>query len=114
MNGKPIEIPSLDSLVADPGLVQALSSPVVQHILIQVTSLLPLLVAKSHGVPTTEKSQQEDRLLSIKEAASILGKTKDWLYHHTDSLPFTVREGRSVRFSNNGIQRYIRLRVREG
>jgi predicted DNA-binding transcriptional regulator AlpA len=111
---KLVEIPTLDALVADPGLVQALPGPVVQHILIQVTSLLPLLVAKSHAVTTTEKAHQEDRLLSIEEATSILGKTKDWLYRHANSLPFTVREGRLLRFSNNGIQKYIRVRLRHG
>jgi predicted DNA-binding transcriptional regulator AlpA len=114
MTGKLVDIPTLDSLMADPGIVQTLPAHVVDHILIQVTSLLPLLVAKSHAVPTTEKSQQEDRLLSIEEAAAILGKTKDWLYRHADSLPFTVREGRLLRFSSNGIQKYIRARLRQG
>src|SRR5512140_3286105 len=114
-NGKlVIEVPSLDALVSDPGKVQDLPGPVVQHLLVQVTTLLPLLVANAHGIPTTEKSQQEDRLICIEEAAAILGKTKDWLYRHADSLPFTVREGRLLRFSNIGIQKYIRARLREG
>jgi predicted DNA-binding transcriptional regulator AlpA len=114
MNEKLVQIPTLDSLMTDPGLVQTLPAHVVDHILIQVTSLLPLLVAKAHAVTTTQKSQQEDRLLSIEEAAAILGKTKDWLYRHADSLPFTVREGRLLRFSNNGIQKYIHARLGQG
>jgi predicted DNA-binding transcriptional regulator AlpA len=115
MNEKALaDVPSLDSLVADPGLVQTLPCPVIQHILIQITSLLPLLVSQSYRVPTTEKGHQDDRLLSIDEAASILGKTKDWLYRHSDTLPFTVREGRLLRFSSNGIQKYIRARLRQG
>jgi len=114
MNEKLVEIMTLDTLTADPGLVQTLPAHVVDHMLIQVTSLLPLLVAKAHAVTTMEKSQQDDRLLCIEEAAAILGKTKDWMYRHADSLPFTVREGRLVRFSSNGLQKYIRARLRKG
>jgi predicted DNA-binding transcriptional regulator AlpA len=107
---KLIEIPTLDRLMADPGLVQTLPGPIVQHYLIQMTCLLPFLVARSHGLPT--ESHGEDRLLRIQEAASVLGKKKDWMYRHAASLPFTVREGRLLRFSNNGIQKYIRARLR--
>lgn len=109
----PVVIPSLDQLVADPGLVQALPGPVVDHILIQVTSLLPLLVARSRSNPILEKAQ-EDRLLRIDEAAGILGKTPDDLYRNSDKYDFVVRDGRSVRFSSNGIQRYIRAQLRQG
>jgi predicted DNA-binding transcriptional regulator AlpA len=112
MSEKLVEIPSLDALAADPGLVQKLPGPIVQHILIQVTSLLPLLVSRSHILPT--EAHGEDRLLGIDEAASVLGKSKDWMYRHAESLPFTVREGRLVSFSNNGIQKYIRARLRQG
>jgi predicted DNA-binding transcriptional regulator AlpA len=103
------EVPSLDSLVADPGRVQGLPVAVVQHLLIQVTALLPLLVAKSQGAP--EKSQ-EDRLLTIEEATLVLGMSKDRLYR-TD-YPFTIRDGGLLRFSHNGIQRFIRARLRQG
>lgn len=111
-SGKPVDIPSLERLMGDPGLMQTLPAHLVEHILIQVISLLPLLIAKSHAVPTVN-SQQEDRLLSIEEAAAILGKTKDWVYRHADNLPFAVREGRLLRFSKNGIQKYIRALLRQ-
>lgn len=108
------EIPSLDALAADPELVKALPAPVVQHILIQVTSLLPLLVAYFGGSILPMEKPQDDTLLTIDEAAAILGKTKDALYRHSNKLPFTVRDGRSLRFSQNGIQKYIRARLRQG
>ena len=106
LNGKPVEVPSLDQLVTDPGLVQDLPVAVVQHILIQMTALLPLLVAKSQSAP--EKCH-EDRLIGIEEASAILGMSKDRLYR-TD-YPFTVRDGGLLRFSHNGIQRFIRARL---
>ncbi len=55
-----------------------------------------------------------DRLLTVKEAAAILHYTADKLYRHADKFPFTVREGRLVRFSSQGIQTYIRARRRAG
>lgn len=49
-----------------------------------------------------------DRLLSVAEAADLLGIAEDTLYRRSGSYPFTVREGRRVRFSRLGIERYIR------
>jgi hypothetical protein len=105
----PVEIPTIDQLIADPAKVQDLPVAVVQHVLIQLTTLLPLLVAKSHSAP--EKTP-EDRLLGIDEAAAILGMSKDRLYR-TD-YPFKVKDGGLLWFSNNGIQRFIRSRLRQG
>ncbi len=105
----PVEIPTIDQLIADPSKVQDLPVAVVQHVLIQLTTLLPLLVAKSHSAP--EKSS-DDRLIEIDEAAEILSMSKDRLYR-TD-YPFIVRDGGLLRFSNNGIQRWIRARLRQG
>jgi hypothetical protein len=53
-----------------------------------------------------------DRLLSIGEAAARLAATKDWLRRHGD-LPFVVRlsEGQ-IRYSEQGIERFIRQRTR--
>lgn len=108
-NGKPVEIPPLDQLTHDPALIHDLPVAVVQHILIQLTTLLPLLVAKAHSAP--DKSQ-EDRLLGIEEASRILNMSKDRLYR-TD-YPFTIRDGGLLRFSRNGIQKYIQARLRQG
>jgi predicted DNA-binding transcriptional regulator AlpA len=51
-----------------------------------------------------------DRLLSAAEAAEVLGMAADTLYRRSGSFPFTVRDGRRVRFSRLGIERYIRAR----
>ncbi|HEX8171008.1 MAG TPA: hypothetical protein VF824_10755 [Thermoanaerobaculia bacterium] len=57
--------------------------------------------------------EREDRLLSVQEAAPILGVTIDWLYRHADDFTFTIRPGPGqVRFSNVGIQEYLRQKRR--
>lgn len=110
MNG-PVEVPSVDNLIADPSKAQDLPVTVVQHLLIQLTALLPLLVSRSQSAP--EKSS-EDRLIGIDEASDILGVSKDKLYRHHEQFPFTIRIGGLVRFSYNGIQRWIKSRLRQG
>jgi excisionase family DNA binding protein len=52
-----------------------------------------------------------DRLLNVEEAARKLGKSKDYLYRHSGKYPFTVRDGRSLRFSEQGIEKYIKQRI---
>ena len=41
---------------------------------------------------------------------SRLGVPADWLYHNYKDLPFWLRVGRRPRFSENGIEDYIRKR----
>src|SRR5262249_21458702 len=41
-----------------------------------------------------------DRLLTVRQAAPVLGMSEDWLYRNADRLPFTRRTGRrALRFS---------------
>jgi len=55
----------------------------------------------------------QDRLLTLDEAASVLAVTTDWLYRHANAFTFTVRPGPGqVRFSNLGIQDYLRRKRR--
>lgn len=53
-------------------------------------------------------SQPPDELLDVEAAARRLGMSKDYLYRHADSFPFTRRMGRSLRFSARGIDAYIK------
>jgi predicted DNA-binding transcriptional regulator AlpA len=44
--------------------------------------------------------------------AIIYGRTyRDWLYRQADTLPFTVRIGRSLGFSEQGIEKWLRQRA---
>src|SRR5436309_9648362 len=52
----------------------------------------------------------QDELLDIGEAAKRLGMSVSYVYRHHNQFDFTVRMGRQLRFSADGISRYIRLR----
>jgi len=68
---------------------------------------LTLPQSNGHG----EASPDHDRLLDVKEAAAKLGASEDWLYRRSRNLPFVIRIGRKVLFSQAGIERYIRQRM---
>jgi excisionase family DNA binding protein len=71
-------------------------------------SLATRLVAEG-----TERVQDEgDNLLTIDEAAAKLKCSSDWLYRRAKRLPFTVRVGRNLRFSERGIEEAIRTGMR--
>jgi predicted DNA-binding transcriptional regulator AlpA len=103
-------VPTLEALAEDPAQIDALPAPVVVALWATADQLARRLMLR---LMTAPPPATEDRLLGVEEAAAILGKTVDWLYRHHDALPFTVREGRLVRFSKNGIQRYIEARCRQ-
>ncbi len=56
--------------------------------------------------------QAPDSLLSIDEAAQVLGMSKSYLYRHAGKFNFVRREGRSLRFSARGVQEYLGTRRR--
>ena len=59
---------------------------------------------------TAPHSQEEDRLLDVEGAAQRLAISTDTLYRKARDLPFTVRIGGNVRFSAQGISRFIATR----
>ena len=67
-----------------------------------LAQLIALEVARTLHAP-------DDRLLTVQEAAPILGVTVDWLYRHANDFTFTVRPGPGqVRFSYIGLQDHLR------
>ena len=55
--------------------------------------------------------REGDRLLDTEKAAEILSVSPDWLYRHANRLPFTRKLAtRMLRFSYQGIQRYLATR----
>lgn len=68
------------------------------------------------NVPATAlPSEGGDRLLGVPEAAVKLGMASSTLYKTADDYPFTVRQGRRLKLSSRGIEKWIqtadRLRV---
>ncbi len=91
---------SLDVLARDPGRASLLSTEARATLLSQVVTLLFALGAPS---PTTE------RLLTVAEAASMLGCSRDNLYRNKRH-PARVQNGRSVRYSLRALERFIAQR----
>jgi predicted DNA-binding transcriptional regulator AlpA len=106
-------VPSLDELAADPGKTSELSVTTVEALLARCHTLEGVLFARLLAARKNDHHPavcEEDRLLTVAQAAKQLAETEDWLYRHARELPFTVRSGRHVRFSSKGIARYIRER----
>jgi predicted DNA-binding transcriptional regulator AlpA len=72
------------------------------------------LAARLLVLESSPREMDHDQLLSITVAAIRLGVSKDWLYRRAAKLPFTVRQGRLLRFSERGIEDYIRRLSRNG
>jgi hypothetical protein len=109
MSNKPVELPSWDQLIADPSQIDTLSPVTAKRLWLDLQAAEKCLALR---MSMSEPRSEGDCLLTVEEAAGILSKTSDWLYRHAHLLPFTVREGRLVRFSSLGIQAYIRQRSR--
>ena len=52
-------------------------------------------------------SARDDKLLTAEKVADVLSCSPEWVYHHVKSLPFVRKVGGMLRFSENGLQRYI-------
>jgi hypothetical protein len=65
-------------------------------------------VALARLTAPVARQAEPDRLLDISKAASRLGVSKDYLYRNHSDFSFTRRVGRTLRFSSNGIEDYIR------
>ena len=63
---------------------------------------------------STERPQQmpeEDRLLTVDQVAKILAVDRTWVYRHTETLPFRRKlSNGTLRFSANGLQRWLKTR----
>jgi predicted DNA-binding transcriptional regulator AlpA len=78
----------------------------------QIAKLDTLLLSRLLTGEQTQPGTDGDRLLTAPEAAQKLGATEDWLYRHANTLSFAMRVGKKhLRFSEAGIERYIRQRT---
>lgn len=106
-------IPTLDDLVQDPARVSDIPVVVIPALLSQIAAvqgaLSAQLICAFAQEQAAEDTRRADHLLTAATAAARLAVTKYWLYEHARQLPFTVRIGRrGLRFSENGIERYLR------
>jgi predicted DNA-binding transcriptional regulator AlpA len=107
------EVPRLEELVVDPDKVRVLDARA--NWALRKQAILALNVLLDHefereGRTMDRLAPTRDQLLDVREAAAKLCVTIDWLYRHHKRLPFVVRHGRPLRFSEAVIEDYIRKR----
>jgi hypothetical protein len=77
---------------------------------LQLALIARLVTLRRTPIPV-ETCADEDRLLCVDEAASILKVTPQWLYRHSRQLPFSRRLSRkALRFSEQGLRRWVSAR----
>ena len=79
MNGKPVEIPSLDALVANPGMATTLTSEVAQTMLIELACLQPVLLQRALMGPHMQELDS-GALLTPAQVAERLNVPKSFVY----------------------------------
>ena len=94
----------------------AIAPEEIPSLLAQVAVLLGTLSAQlltTQRYRRRESQSVEDNLLTVTEAAERLKTSPDWLYRHASRLPFTVRLApKQLRFSSQGIEKYLQQRRR--
>jgi len=101
--------PDLAALLVHPARVSDVPVEALPALALQLAALLAAVAARlAAGL---RRDDGPDRLLTVRQAAPVLGMSEDWLYRHADRLPFTCRTGRrTVRFSERGLKRYVAAR----
>jgi len=101
IDSETIILPDPEDIVAE-GI-----APMMAHLAAMQSLLATRFIKRVEG---RDASAGGDHLLDIAQAAEKLKTSKDWLYRNKH-LPFVVRMGRQVRFSERGIDLYIRQRA---
>ena len=100
----------LASILADPGRINALSVEEAALLLAQVAAIqagLAVRIASAGQSNSAPRRQEDDRLISVEDAAERLGVTTRWMYRHAGHLPFSRRLSRkALRFSELGLKRW--------
>lgn len=106
-NGAPLTaVPTLDELVSDPAKATELSPAVAQKLLIELTSLQPMLIAQSLRVVETA-SEQPEKWMTVAEAAAQFGVTPVWLYRHKRQLPHSQPSRKVLLFPEERLRRWF-------
>ena len=103
-------LPRLDELLANPAQIDDLAPHAAGALVVQVSGLLVRLGARLASAPAAANGHQplRDRLFLANEAAPLLGFTTKYLYAKASTFPFYIDVNGRPRFSEQGIQAYLR------
>ena len=105
-------MPTLDAIVRDPVVASTLPLATTTTLLAQVAAVQSALTARAVALAFEPSPADVGQVpLTVKEAAQRLNVSVDWVYRHAHELPFTVRHGRALRFTPDGIAAYLRDRA---
>jgi excisionase family DNA binding protein len=100
----------------DPSLCATLPRDAVAPLLMQVvagmmrlTALQEALAARILATPPARPAASPEAVcwLTARQVAARTGMSTDWLYRHAGRLPFATRVGRTLRFSADGLRRWM-------
>jgi hypothetical protein len=94
---------SLDEIEKAPGRISELSPYDAQEILARIAALIPPLNAR---IVVALRPAREDRIISVKEAATLCNKTSGWVYEHSELL-VRDKNGRTQGCSYIKVQQFI-------
>jgi predicted DNA-binding transcriptional regulator AlpA len=106
---KIVVVPTLADLLNDLDRISALPKDVIAELRGQIAKLDTLLLGRLLAGGDAQPSADGDRLLDVTEAAAKLGLSRDALYRN--EYPFMVKIGNRRRFSERGIEKFIRNRT---
>jgi hypothetical protein len=110
-------IPALESVQANPDLIERLPSEVIAALYSQAASVEAILRARLLALNAVGQGQpmsiESERALHIEEAARLLNTSADSLYRKWPKLPFAYKDplDGKIKFSLRGIERYIASRA---
>ena len=103
---KRVYIPTLDSLMADPGKAVELAPEAAQMLLIGLVSLQPLLIQRA--LMGTQGEQGKDLVLTVPEVAKRLKLSTYRVYELArQGCLKSVRLGKSVRVRPSAVAEYL-------
>ena len=106
MNEKLVEIPTLDSLMADPGKAAKLPPETAQALLIGLVSLQPLLIQRA--LMGAQGGQERDLLLTVPNVAKQLQLSSYRVYELVRQGTLkSVHLGKSVRVRPAAVAEYL-------
>jgi predicted DNA-binding transcriptional regulator AlpA len=107
-------VPKLEEVAADPARTGGLDAQTTELLETKAIAALDALRKRKLSLVAQavleKRVRHPDRLLKAKEVAERLGVGIDWVYHKQGDLPFRVRLGTVPRFSESGLEEYIRER----
>lgn len=105
----------LGSLLVDPSRATEVPREEAVALLAALAALQGALLRAACRPAETQyrklEGPEQDRMLTIEEAAELIGVSRRWLYRHAKTLPFSRKLSRKVlRFSRAGIARWLATR----